>query len=652
MHKVRPSTPIPARMPCEVHGHGTRRRCANGRALLGKVLWFCVVLMASGCATQRAWLGDVLQPGDNMPATGSDIGGERADDGEASSGPVAEIVLEGIDRDDIEPEPVPLPCDARPWRAERAESEWREAIVTARRRAGDYTPTINVRISAPRVAASTTPAAGMNAPVPPCWRLRFTVIEGQPALVRALRVELRDSDDPALREILGTQPLRVGEPFIEARYESFKSALSRQAEETGYFTATFSEHIVDIYPEEGAADVALVFEPGRRHAFGELQFDARDLPLRPALIERMAPFRPGDPYQADKIDLLRTRLTESGYFASIDVHPEPTAAVDGRVPVTATLTPLPRIATTLGAGFATDIGPRGQLAYENRFVNDRGHQANAALKVSPVISEASIGYRIPSNRPAERWWTLDAGGRRERTDQTQSDTATIGVRNVRLQSSGWRRTYALDLAHERFEVGDDRGNSLLLVPSLRLERSVANLGAGPLDTGWRAAAVLSGAHTQLLSDVSFLQLQLEVRRAFAAGPQARVLARLEGGTAWVAGFSELPPSYRLFAGGDDSVRGYDFKSLGPRDNQNEVRGGRHRVSASLEYERLFAPTWSWAVFADSGNAFDDLPVGMRTGVGIGLRWHSPVGSVRVDLAHPLTDSDQQVRIHIGIGRVQ
>jgi translocation and assembly module TamA len=621
-----------------------------------------LALLASGCASQRAWLGAHLLPGGDAPATGTDVAGERADDGDASAGPFAEVVLEGIERDAILPSPVPLPCDAPPWRAERAEAEWREAIALARRRAGDYTPTINARIRAPRTSAATAPAAADKATeappadagtaAAPCWRLRFQVTEGRNALVRELRVALHDSDDAALRDIVDSQPLRIGEPFLESRYESFKSALSRQAEETGYFDARFTEHRVDIYPEDAVADVALVFAPGTRYAFGDLRIDAPDVPLRPALIERMAPFRAGEPYVASSVDLLRSRLTESGYFASVDVHPEPGAASDGRVPIAAALTPLPRLAVTAGAGFATDIGPRGQLAYENRFVNDRGHQASATLKVSPVVSEAALGYRIPSNRPAERWWTVDAGGRRERTDETESDTATIGVRHVRLQSSGWRRTFALDLAHERFEVGDDRGSSLLLVPSARLERSVAHAGAGPLDTGWRVAAVLSGTHEQLLSDVSFLQLLLEGRYAFALGTQSRVLARLEGGTTWVAGFAELPPSYRLFAGGDDSVRGYDFKSLGPPDNQNEVRGGRHRISASLEYERLFAPTWSWAVFADSGNAFDDLPVGMRTGVGLGLRWHSPVGSVRIDLAHPLTDSDQQVRIHIGIGRVQ
>jgi hypothetical protein len=178
---------------------------------------------------------------------------------------------------------VPLPCDAPPWRAERAEAEWREAIALARRRAGDYTPTINARIRAPRTSAATAPAAADKATeappadagtaAAPCWRLRFQVTEGRNALVRELRVALHDSDDAALRDIVDSQPLRIGEPFLESRYESFKSALSRQAEETGYFDARFTEHRVDIYPEDAVADVALVFAPGTRYAFGDLRID-------------------------------------------------------------------------------------------------------------------------------------------------------------------------------------------------------------------------------------------------------------------------------------------------------------------------------------------------------------------------------------------
>ena len=637
---------------------------AHAVRALTRVLLVCSLCVAHGCATQRSWLADHLSPRAAAQPRSESVQDQlnRTPDDR----PIAEVQITGIDRDDLDPLPLPLPCDAKVWRAERSESEWREAITMARRRAGDYTPTIDARIRAPRTASATASV--------PCWQLQFTVTAGSEVSIRKLRVELLDNQDPVLTEIILTPNLRPGRVFSETRYETFKGSLSRMAEEHGYFDAHFTEHQIDVYPEEAVADVALVFAPGRQYAFGPLLITPSTLPLTQQFIARMAPFKPDEPYLSSQVDLLRTRLTESGYFSAIDVHPEPDAAVDGKVPMRVELTPLPRLATTVGAGFATDIGPRAQLSFENRFVNDTGDQATGQIKVSPVIADAALAYRIPSSDPAERWWTIDLGAKRERTDTTDIDNLTLGARNISLQTDGWRRTIALDLTRERFAVGADNGRSLLLVPSVRYERSVRTRNrqaidnlqgiGGALETGWRVAAVMSGAHEHLLSDVSFLQAQLDGRLAFAVGRRARILTRLEGGTSWVSGFAELPPSFRLYAGGDDSVRGYDFKSLGPRDNQNKVRGGRHRVTASLEYERLFSnlfsnsfsnlssSAWSWAVFADAGNTFDELPAPVRAGVGLGVRWLTPVGSVRIDLAHPLSGSDQAVRLHIGIGRVQ
>ncbi len=114
-------------------------------------------------------------------------------------------------------------------------------------------------------------------------------------------------------------------------------------------------------------------------------------------------------------------------------------------------------------------------------------------------------------------------------------------------------------------------------------------------------------------------------------------------------FSELPASVRFFAGGDRSVRGYDFETLGPTDASGVVIGGSHRLEGSLEIDRLFRPQWAVAAFVDSGSAFNNTDVDFSTGVGLGIRWYSPVGPVRLDFAHPLDDPDQNLRIHISLG---
>ena len=113
-------------------------------------------------------------------------------------------------------------------------------------------------------------------------------------------------------------------------------------------------------------------------------------------------------------------------------------------------------------------------------------------------------------------------------------------------------------------------------------------------------------------------------------------------------FDELPPSVRFFVGGDRSIRGYDFESLGPRNDLGKVIGGAHLIETSVEVDHVVRGNWSLAGFVDSGSAFNERPE-FFTGVGLGLRWQSPVGPIRVDLATPLDDSDGGLRIHISMG---
>jgi translocation and assembly module TamA len=133
------------------------------------------------------------------------------------------------------------------------------------------------------------------------------------------------------------------------------------------------------------------------------------------------------------------------------------------------------------------------------------------------------------------------------------------------------------------------------------------------------------------------------------GHRGRLLARARLGGMTVDDFSALPASERFFAGGDQSVRGYDYQTLAPRDINNEVIGGRYEAVASLEADYLFIGNYGAAVFVDAGNAADSFPPEPKIGAGIGFRWRSPVGMLRVDIAHPFDDPLNDYRLHISIG---
>jgi translocation and assembly module TamA len=132
----------------------------------------------------------------------------------------------------------------------------------------------------------------------------------------------------------------------------------------------------------------------------------------------------------------------------------------------------------------------------------------------------------------------------------------------------------------------------------------------------------------------------------------RLILRCEGGAGLVDDFSEMPVSLRFFAGGDQSVRGYGYKTLGPIDEDGKVIGGRHLLIMSIEYEQRLTERWGVALFYDIGNAINTPSDPLKEGAGLGIRWRSPVGSIRLDMASPLATLDTPHplwRLHLSIG---
>ncbi|RZA30971.1 MAG: outer membrane protein assembly factor, partial [Lysobacteraceae bacterium] len=167
--------------------------------------------------------------------------------------------------------------------------------------------------------------------------------------------------------------------------------------------------------------------------------------------------------------------------------------------------------------------------------------------------------------------------------------------------------------------------------------------------GFSGSVALRGGVEGVGSDATFLQLHSVARWYKGLGPQNRLLVRGEFGTTYTNALVAMPPSLRFFAGGDRSVRGYAFREVGPRLPNDYALGARHVVTGSVEYERyLEGSPWGGAVFVDTGSAFDDTP-DLKTGIGVGLRWRSPVGPVRVDIAHGLDDPDSSFQLYLNIG---
>jgi len=483
-----------------------------------------------------------------------------------------------------------------------------------------------------------------------CWVLSATVSAGTQISVRQLTITLNGEGkhDADLLALISNSTVQRTSALNHAAYEALKSSLLAHAAEKGYLDTTLVTHRVDVYPEQAAADITLVIDTQQRYRIGEVIIQAKDDFLDPEFIQHWVELSPEQYFTISDLYRSRRQLLATQYFADVEVKLDTTRQQAGYVPVIITVTPGYRTHYRTGMGFSTDTGPRLTFDYSNQRTNRRGDQFQARLSLSEVVSELTAGIKFPSRKhPATQWYNLDAGYQRENSDSVKSDITKLGLTHVRQFKSGWQRSVFVDLINEQFETDTDEGSSLLLVPGISFSYTQADNPTRP-QQGYRLQASAKAASEALLADTSFTQLTLGYKQILSWNPQHRLLARTSLGATLAEDFEEIPASYRFFTGGDTSIRGFDYRALSPLDNDEELSGGQYLAVASVEYEYLWASSWGVAVFTDVGNAFNDT-FEIAQSVGVGLRWFSPIGPIRIDIAVPVSQGEDDFRLHINLG---
>ena len=526
-----------------------------------------------------------------------------------------------------------------------ADDETREALEPF----GYYSPRIEVERS----------RNGNGAPV----TVTITVDPGEPVRVRDHHVAIigEGGRDRYLREDLAEFRPQAGDVFDHAVYEASKNTISRRLAVRGYFDADFASRRVEVTRAENAADIDLVWTSGQRYDMGPVEFEQTRRIIRPSLIERLVYWEEGSYYHQGKLDRLRESLARLDYFASIDIQPRPADAVGNDVPVTVTLTPAKRSIYTAGLSYGTDSGAGVRLGLERRYLNDRGHKALAQLDWAQRRKTLTLQYRIPAFAWLDGWYTISAQAADEQTDFMDSRRIEfVGSRSGEIN----RYLTAIASLHalrERWAyVGEDDGDPATLpdyryatytYPSLRAEYVDADNPVFPVD-GRAGTLMLRGGIEGAGSDANFAQMRATAHWFRGVGADNRLIVRGELGHTYTNALVDLPPSLRFFAGGAGSIRGYGWREVGPRiegaDGRLYALGAKNVVTGSVEFEHYFNESWGAAVFADTGSAFNSDP-DLRSGVGAGVRWRSPVGPVRIDVAHGLDDPDSSFEIYLSVG---
>ncbi|WP_341958092.1 autotransporter assembly complex family protein [Pseudomonas sp. RC10] len=480
--------------------------------------------------------------------------------------------------------------------------------------------------------------------------LVLNVQPGEPVHLRNVTVRI---EGPASQlkafKVPKSDALKPGAALNHGYYEDAKKLIQNQAARYGFFNGRFVTQRLSVDPRAGVADIELVYDSGPRFMLGKVTFSG-DAPFDEDLLRRMVPFKEDTPYDSELIADLNQAMQSSGYFEGVRVDASPTAAQAQTIPVDVQLQTRKPRTMGLGVGYSTDVGPRVKANWTRHWVNAEGHSYGIESELSAPRQNVGLFYDIPLDPPLTDKLRFAGGYQYEEIADTDSlsKLLTVGPEWHSKLPSGWERVISLKWQREEYRLGNDEGISTLLMPGISYSYLRSDNRIDP-HNGYRLQFETEVAKEGLGSDANVVHGTALVKGLTTVAQNHRFLGRLQVGGTATNGYKSIPPSLRFFAGGDQSVRGYDYQSLSPENDEGDKIGGRYMIAGSAEYQYSIAEKWRVAAFVDQGNSFNslDLP-SLKTGVGIGIRWVSPVGPLRLDLAHAL-DDDGGIRLHFSMG---
>ncbi|HEY8881675.1 MAG TPA: BamA/TamA family outer membrane protein [Roseateles sp.] len=485
-------------------------------------------------------------------------------------------------------------------------------------------------------------------------RLLLKVTPGPLTRVGELDIDftegLADEEAKALRESLrAAWPLKKGAAFTQQQWASGKSDLLLRARNGGYPLARWGETAARVDPETQTADIHLVLASGNRAKLGALRIEGLKRQSREA-IERLTGFDKGDGYTEQKLAEFQERLAKTQLFDAVRVQLLPEAPdADGTTPVQVTVTESALQQATVAVGYHSNTGQSISVEHLHRRPFDLPVRARSKLQLSRDLRGAELELSSHPQPDLKR----NLASLQFEQDRTGDTIATnLGIRLGRLyESTRDERLSYVELLRARETAGSEVNTNLALSLNQQWIRRRLDSTLLPTD-GHQALALVGfgyakGGGTDDSGPFGRMQFKLGVYKPFggwfasARAEVAQVVAHDSVG---------VPEKLLFLAGGDESVRGYAYRSLGPQKNGLTV-GGRVLATGSVELAHPIMPSFPslWgAVFVDAGNAASRwTDYRAVVGYGAGVRWRSPVGPLRVDLAR--AQETGKWRLHFSVG---
>jgi translocation and assembly module TamA len=481
-------------------------------------------------------------------------------------------------------------------------------------------------------------------------RLRLEIDPGQPSTIAAVDLvfhgafaEAGPHHAPHAEALRRDWRLAVGQVFRDGDWQESKSALLKSLRQQRYPAARITDSLAEVDPERHAVTLRVVVDSGPAFHFGDLVISGLDtLPER--IVSGLNPIKPGKPYLEADLQEFQNRLQRTGYFSSVFVSLDPDVEQAAHAPIRVQVVEDTARKIGLGVGYSTDTGAGLELRYADSLTFRPGWRSTSHLNLDQreqsITGELKL---VPIDLGFQPIVKIEAKHSDIQGDENVTTRLIGQLRRADLHSD---LSLSLDLNFE-WDRNDGRTRSDVTSMPLNISWTRRVLDDALFPRRGFVINLQAGGAGHIVSNTPFVRLYARGNLYLPVAAGGTLLLRGELGGVEATTRVDIPTDYLFRAGGSQSVRGYEYGSLGI-DSGDSIEPGRYIGVAGIEWMFPILPNWLGAVFVDAGNVVDRIEdYEARLGYGLGIRWKSPLGPLNLDVAH--AEHDDTWRLHFSVG---
>lgn len=489
-------------------------------------------------------------------------------------------------------------------------------------------------------------------------QVTFLIDTGPPYLLKCVDIEVSGEGSEQVHKLPEARDLGLilGDPAKSKSILDAEKLIIRYLKKDGFPFPQIAERKVVVDHAARAVLVTFRVIPGPLAQFGSIEITGLKS-VDEAFVRKKIPWKEGDRFNADLLTEAQRRMNATGIFATVHLKTGEALDEKGQLPVTIAVKERKHRTVKAGVSYRTDEGPGGKISWEHRNLFGRGEYLNIALTGSGIVYAAEGAFRKPEFLRRDQSLLLNLRVADEHPDAYTSRSVTSELLVERMLSKGISLNAGLAYRVSQIDQLDQEDSFGLLSVPIRFKWDTSDHLFDPTRGGRLTLQVIPYYDT-FSGDLGFVKGYASFSRyvAISKKPSLVLAGRAALGAMAGAERDAIPADIRFYAGGGGSIRGYPFQSVGPLRGDEPI-GGRSLIELSAELRIKITRAIGIVAFIDGGSAFEavvpNFKEDLRWGAGVGLRYHTPIGPLRLDVGFPLNqrkDIDDPLQVYFSLGQ--